>query len=600
MKQYYRFPQHLDVDRYNIDGKTQDTVIAVRELNQSGQSANDWFNNTLVYTHGFGVVAAYGNQRSPDGQPLFLESGIPSTGDLGDFEPRIYFGENSPRVLDRRRLGERSSRPSSTTRRATDDDNGNDKYTTFDGDGGPKLDNVFKRLVYAIKFQSEQVVLSSNVTDESQILYDRNPLDARAEGRAVPDPRLRHLPGGRRRPRGLDRRRLHDDRRATRTRASSSSRTRSPTPTRRPPGYALDDINYIRNSVKATVDAYSRQGDHLRLGHRGPDPADLGARSSPARSRRQSEMSDDLIAHIRYPADLFKVQRSILETYHVTDAGTFYSANDAWVTPNDPTQPAASAKAQPPYYLTMQVPGTGRAGVHAVLDLHPAHQSGDASQSVLTGYLAVNSDAGPDYGKLTLLTLPKDGHRARPRPGAEPVHLRRRSWRTSSTSCAQRRHRGDPRQPADPARSAVACSTCSRSTCSRTVRPATRCCARCWSRSVRRSRSKTRWMPPSTRCSAVTAGRMPATATVPTDPTDSGRPAATDPTTPTDPTRHVDEAALATALADYQTALKDRQQAYADGDLVAAARPTSDAGCRGGGDRGHRRLSAGSAASSAG
>ncbi len=97
VKQYYRFAEHLDVDRYDIDGKTQDTVIAVRELNQSGQSANDWFNNTLVYTHGFGVVAAYGNQRSPDGQPLFLESGIPSSGDLGEFEPRIYFGENSPR-----------------------------------------------------------------------------------------------------------------------------------------------------------------------------------------------------------------------------------------------------------------------------------------------------------------------------------------------------------------------------------------------------------------------------------------------------------------------------------------------------------------------
>ena len=83
VKQFYRFPKHLDVDRYQIDGETQDTVIAVRELNQGGQSANDWFNNTLVYTHGFGVVAAYGNQRSPDGQPLFLESGIPSCGRPG-------------------------------------------------------------------------------------------------------------------------------------------------------------------------------------------------------------------------------------------------------------------------------------------------------------------------------------------------------------------------------------------------------------------------------------------------------------------------------------------------------------------------------------
>ncbi|MDQ2699659.1 MAG: UPF0182 family protein, partial [Actinomycetota bacterium] len=174
VKQYYRFPEHLDVDRYTIDGKTQDTVIAVRELNQRGQSANDWFNNTLVYTHGFGVVAAYGNQRSPDGQPLFLESGIPSAGDLGEFEPRVYFGESSPRysIVG----GSANGDPAELDYPSGDEDGGGDKYTTFDGDGGPQLDSVFKRLVYAIKFQSEQVVLSSNVTDDSQILYDRNPL----------------------------------------------------------------------------------------------------------------------------------------------------------------------------------------------------------------------------------------------------------------------------------------------------------------------------------------------------------------------------------------------------------------------------------------
>ncbi|MDP3208387.1 MAG: UPF0182 family protein, partial [Rhodoglobus sp.] len=93
-KQYYQFGTHLDVDRYEIDGKTQDTVIAVRELNQAGLGdSQTWYNNTVVYTHGYGVVAAFGNQRAVDGQPVFLESGIPSTGDLGEFEPRVYFGE---------------------------------------------------------------------------------------------------------------------------------------------------------------------------------------------------------------------------------------------------------------------------------------------------------------------------------------------------------------------------------------------------------------------------------------------------------------------------------------------------------------------------
>ncbi len=115
-RQYYQFPQHLDVDRYEIDGSTQDTVIAVRELNQAGlASAPSWYNNTIVYTHGYGVVAAYGNQRATSGQPVFLESGIPSTGDLGEFEPRVYFGEESPAVLDRRRPRGRPEARAATT-----------------------------------------------------------------------------------------------------------------------------------------------------------------------------------------------------------------------------------------------------------------------------------------------------------------------------------------------------------------------------------------------------------------------------------------------------------------------------------------------------
>ncbi|MBX3092126.1 MAG: UPF0182 family protein, partial [Cryobacterium sp.] len=97
VKQYYQFAPHLDVDRYTINGKSQDTVIAVRELNQDGiGNSSNWVNDHIVYTHGYGVVAAYGNQRTVDGQPVFLESGIPSTGDLGKFQPRVYFGEASP------------------------------------------------------------------------------------------------------------------------------------------------------------------------------------------------------------------------------------------------------------------------------------------------------------------------------------------------------------------------------------------------------------------------------------------------------------------------------------------------------------------------
>ena len=105
-------------------------------------------------------------------------------------------------------------------------------------------------------------------------------------------------------------------------------------------------------------------------------------------------MSDELIEHVRYPADLFKVQRAILETYHVTDAETFYSGDDAWVTPDDPTSPANAAKLQPPYYLTMQVPGTDEPAFTLYSTFIPKSQATADNQSVLTGYLAVNADAG--------------------------------------------------------------------------------------------------------------------------------------------------------------------------------------------------------------
>ena len=156
VQQYYQFPTHLDVDRYEIDGKLQDTVIAVRELKQSGQSSNSWYNNTIVYTHGFGVVAAYGNQRTLDGQPLFLESGIPSTGDARRVRAAHLLRRGLPELLDRRRIRRRPVEldyPSGAARRAPA---ARTRARPSQSDGGPMLDNFLKKLVYAIKFQSEQ------------------------------------------------------------------------------------------------------------------------------------------------------------------------------------------------------------------------------------------------------------------------------------------------------------------------------------------------------------------------------------------------------------------------------------------------------------
>ncbi|GAA1224965.1 UPF0182 family protein [Rhodoglobus aureus] len=401
-RQYYQFDSHLDVDRYEIDGQIQDTVIAVRELNQSGLGeSQSWYNNTVVYTHGYGVVAAFGNQRSVDGEPVFLQSGIPGTGELGEFEPRIYFGEKSSEYsIVGGSEGAKDIEfdyPSGAGGEETEQN----ATTTFSGDGGPLLDNIFKKLVYAIKFQAEQIFLSSEVTSESQILYDREPLDrvkkvapyltldsdvypAIVDGRTVwivdgyttganyPYSQVEQL-------------------------SSAIADTYTPAPQ-----FALDDINYIRNSVKATVDAYD--GSVKLYAWDDKDPVlETWNKIFPNTLLPQDEMSVELLDHVRYPADLFKMQRQILGSYHVTDANSFYSSDDQWVSPEDPVSTTGST--QPPYYLTMQVPGTEDPAFTLYSGFIP-QGTDDSSRSVLTGYLTANSDYGPDYGKLTLLNLP--------------------------------------------------------------------------------------------------------------------------------------------------------------------------------------------------
>ena len=408
IKQYYRFPSSLDVDRYTIDGKTQDTVIAVRELDQKQLGdANSWYNNTVVYTHGYGVVAAYGNQRSTEGFPVFLESGIPVKGKLGKFEPRIYFGENSPGYSI---VGAPKGAPKiEFDYPAGDKQSNKNATTTYDGNGGPKLDNVFTKLVYAIKFQSEQILLSEAVNKDSQILYTRDPkarvakvapyltLDSDAYP-AVVDGRVQWI---------VDGYTTSAQYPYSKTEQLSSAIADTYQPA---PDYPIDTINYIRNSVKATVDAYS--GKVTLYAWDAKDPIlKTWEKIFPSTVKPMSDMSSQLLSHVRYPADLFKVQRAILGTYHVTDSDTFYSSSDAWVSPADPTR-AKPAPLQPPYYLTMKMPGAKKPAFSIYSTYIPKSSTDD--RSILTGYLAANADAGdtkgrisPDYGKLTLLTLPK-------------------------------------------------------------------------------------------------------------------------------------------------------------------------------------------------
>ncbi|NUU14481.1 UPF0182 family protein [Curtobacterium pusillum] len=436
-RQYYQFPDELDVDRYDVKGETEDTVIAVRDIDLDGLSAqaNTPYNRAFVYTHGYGVTAAYGNQRASDGKPVFLESGIPSNGALGDFQQRVYFGETSPSYSI---VGapKGSKNVELDYPAGSDDDNGGNATTTYAGNGGPSLGNFFNRLVYAAKFQSEQILLSNAVNKDSQILYDRDPitrvqkvapyltLDSDAYP-AIVDHRIQWV---------VDGYTTSDAYPYSQSQSLSDSIAGSETS-----AYRTDQVNYIRNSVKATVDAYT--GKVTLYSWDTKDPVlKTWQKIFPTAVKPVSSMSAELLDHVRYPTDLFKVQRSILGTYHVTNANSFYSGDDAWNTPQEPTSgtndssdtsgtttttntgtnalgtttTTTRANLQDPYYLTMKVPGQGTAYTLYTTYI-PQQSAGSNNRNVLTGYLAVDSDAGgagkgkkaSGYGKLTLLTMPK-------------------------------------------------------------------------------------------------------------------------------------------------------------------------------------------------
>ena len=409
-RQYYSFPNRLHVDRYAVDGETRDTIIAVRELNQAGLGeSQSWYNSSVVYTHGFGIVAAYGNKVDSDGKPLFFQSGIPTVGDLGDFEPRIYFGANSPTYSI---VGAPAGADPLEFDFPAGEGESNETYTTFTGSGGPLVGNIFTRIAYSLKFQSEQILLSDAINADSQILYNRSPAERIAEVApyltvdteiypAIVDGRIKWIVDGYTTTTQYPYSNLEAFNLSI---LDSSSETFN---------RDTSAVNYIRNSVKATVDAYDGSVDIYQWDEQDP-LLKAWMNLYPDTVQPKSAMSGDLMAHVRYPSDLFKTQRSVLGSYHVTEAGAFYSQQDAWMTPNDPVEGPGLGSLQPPYYLTMQTPGESDSSFSLYSTFIP-QSTGESTRNVLTGYLIANADAGSEagkvsdnYGKLTLLSLPRE------------------------------------------------------------------------------------------------------------------------------------------------------------------------------------------------
>ncbi|HEX5770823.1 MAG TPA: UPF0182 family protein [Nocardioidaceae bacterium] len=410
---YYSVPGVLDVDRYPVNGEMRDMVLAVRELNQAGlpDDQRNWANLHTVYTHGFGVVAAYGNQRNSDGvavendgEPEWAEQDIPPKGDLTNltedgYQARIYFGEQSPQYSivgapeDGRAVefdipeGEALGSAAETN--------------TYDGKAGVPVGSLFNKLLYAVKFSEPNIVLSNRVYEESKILYDRDPRTRvqkvapwlTVDGDSYPavvDGRVVWI---------LDAYTVTDRYPMSEKKSLSEMTRDSLQPATTYQTLPTDEINYIRNSVKAVVDAYD--GTVTLYEWDEEDPI-LKAWSSafPGVVEPKDSIPADLREHMRYPEDLFKVQRDILAQYHVTQPKTFYEGSDQWEVPQDPTE---KSQKQPPYRLSVRTPSSGQD--EPVFSLTSVYVP--KNRQNLAAFISVDADAAQgDYGNIRVLRLP--------------------------------------------------------------------------------------------------------------------------------------------------------------------------------------------------
>ncbi|GAB3877344.1 UPF0182 family membrane protein [Terrabacter terrigena] len=397
-KGYYQFADVLDVDRYQIDGRNQDTVIAARELDLSGvpDGQRNWLNDHTVYTHGYGVVAAKGNTRTSDGRPSFFESQIGTDGALGKYEPRIYFGESSPEY----------SIVGANKEFDYPDPQGTGQINyTYKGTGGVPLDAA-KRLAYAVKYREINFLLSDQVSDGSRILDHRTPRDRvqrvapwlTLDGNAYPavvDGRVLWV---------LDGYTTSSNYPYSETTTLDAATEDAVTSTRNSVrAVQAGQVNYVRNSVKATVDAYDGTVTLYQWDEKDPVLKAWMA-IFPDSVKPLSAIKGSLMSHLRYPEDLFKVQRTLLEKYHDRDAASFYGGQNFWRVPDDPTQ-SGSDFLQPPYYLSLAMPDQSSPAFSLTSTFMP---TGD--RNVLSGFLAVDGDAGsesgkksPNYGKMRLL-----------------------------------------------------------------------------------------------------------------------------------------------------------------------------------------------------
>ena len=396
-KNVYGFASKLDVDRYTIGGQEHDYIVGVRELKASNLQGNqaNWINEHTNYTHGYGFVAAQANEDVTtigNQTGAYTEGGIPQSGPLALTHPQEYFGELLP---DYSVVGAQG-----TPREY--DGNGNTKIT-YAGSGGVSLASPLTKLAFAVQYKQTNFLLNDAVTAKgAKVIINRDPrqiLQKVAPFLTVdsdPYPIIDQSTGDV--VWMLDGYTTMSKYPYSEQQSLSSLTGDSLSASGRTVAQPNDTINYIRNSVKATVDAYTGK---VTLYDWAPSDPVLKAwmKIFPNLVQPESAMPSTILAHVRYPEDLFEVQRATLAQYHVTDPVTFYNVGDKWTVPADPTDPTAN---QPPYYV-LASPPTGTAQTPQFQLTTPMKVN---NSTYLAAYVSVDSDPGPDYGQITVLQLP--------------------------------------------------------------------------------------------------------------------------------------------------------------------------------------------------
>ncbi len=369
IRTYYDFAS-VDNDRYIINGKYRQIMLSARELNSRSLPSRTWINEQLTFTHGYGLTLGPVNEVTPEGLPVLFIRDLPlaSTVDLKVTQPAIYFGELPETDVFVKTKTEEFDYPRG-------DDN---VFATYQGTGGVPLGGLFRRLLFAIRFRSTDTFFSPTLTPESRVMMHRR-ISERVSQIAPfltfdPDPYLAITEG-----------RLVwiQDAYTTSSRYPYSS--------------AAGRINYIRNAVKVTIDAYNGTTVFHLLDPNDPIAATIG-RVFPGFFKPLSDMPEDLRRRLRYPQAIFAMQAAMFATFHMTNPGAFYNREDQWEIPSFDV--GGQAERMEPYYTMMKLPGESGPEYIQMLPFTPRQKDNMAA------WMAARSD-GDHYGRLVVFPFPK-------------------------------------------------------------------------------------------------------------------------------------------------------------------------------------------------